>query len=82
MLSVRDTGIGIAPEMLDHIFEPFAQAALLPPHGLGLGLSVLKQVAELHGGTVTASSAGAGEGSEFAVRLPRVAMQRRDVRES
>lgn len=73
-LSVRDTGIGIAPEMLDRIFEPFAQASLLPPHGLGLGLSVVKQVAELHGGTVTASSEGIGKGSEFTVSLPRAPM--------
>ncbi len=71
LLSVRDTGIGIAPEMLDRIFEPFAQAALLPPHGLGLGLSVVKQVTELHGGTVTARSDGVGKGSEFIVCLPR-----------
>lgn len=75
LLSVRDTGIGIAPEMLDRIFEPFAQAALAPPHGLGLGLSVVKQVAQLHGGKITASSDGVGKGSEFTVRLPRVAMQ-------
>jgi len=74
LLSVRDTGIGIAPEMLDRIFEPFAQAALLPPHGLGLGLSVVKQVTELHGGQVTVSSEGEGKGSEFTVRLPRTAM--------
>ncbi len=73
LLSVRDTGIGIAAEMLDRIFEPFAQAALLPPHGLGLGLSVVKQVAELHGGKVTVSSEGVGKGAEFTVRLPRAA---------
>ena len=70
VLSIRDTGIGIAPEMLDRIFEPFAQAALMPPHGLGLGLSVVKQVTELHGGKVTASSEGVGKGAEFLVRLP------------
>jgi PAS domain S-box-containing protein len=71
LLSVRDTGIGIAPDMLDRIFEPFAQAVLLPPHGLGLGLSVVRQVAELHGGKVIASSEGVGKGSEFTVLLPR-----------
>jgi PAS domain S-box-containing protein len=75
LLSVRDTGIGIAPEMLERIFEPFAQATLQPPHGLGLGLSVVKQVTELHGGQVTASSEGVGKGSEFIVRLPRATMQ-------
>ena len=70
LLTVRDSGIGIAPEMLDRVFEPFAQAALLPPHGLGLGLSVVKQVTELHGGKVTALSGGVGKGSEFIVRIP------------
>ena len=74
LLSISDTGIGIAPEMLERIFEPFAQAALMPPHGLGLGLSVVKQVTELHGGKVTASSEGAGKGAEFSVRLPLAAM--------
>jgi PAS domain S-box-containing protein len=71
VLRVRDTGIGIAPEMLIHIFEPFAQATLQPPHGLGLGLSLVKEVTELHGGTVTALSEGIGRGSEFTIRLPR-----------
>jgi PAS domain S-box-containing protein len=75
MLSVRDTGIGIASEMLERIFEPFAQATLQPPHGLGLGLAVVKQVTELHGGRVSAASAGVGKGSEFSVRLPRATMQ-------
>jgi PAS domain S-box-containing protein len=70
LLSVRDTGIGIAPEMLGRIFEPFAQAALQPPHGLGLGLSLVKEVTELHGGTVTASSEGIGRGAEFTIYLP------------
>ena len=70
VLSVRDNGIGIAPELLERIFEPFAQAALTPPHGLGLGLSVVRQVTELHGGKVTASSEGIGRGAEFTVRLP------------
>ncbi len=70
VLRVREIGIGSAPELLQRIFEPFAQAGLLPPHGLGLGLSVVKQVAELHGGTVTVSSDGVGTGSEFAVRVP------------
>jgi PAS domain S-box-containing protein len=74
MLRVRDTGIGIAPEMLVHIFEPFAQATLQPPHGLGLGLSLVKEVTELHGGTVTALSEGVGRGSEFTIRLPRAAL--------
>ncbi len=70
LLTIRDSGIGIARDMLDRVFEPFAQAALLPPHGLGLGLSVVKQVIELHGGKVTAASAGVEKGSEFTVVLP------------
>ena len=74
VLRVRDTGIGIAPEMLNHIFEPFAQATLQPPHGLGLGLSLVKEVTELHGGTVTALSEGIGRGSEFTIRLPRAVL--------
>jgi len=74
LLIVRDRGIGIAPELLERIFEPFAQAALTPPHGLGLGLSVVKQVTELHGGKVTAKSEGIGKGAEFTVRLPRATM--------
>jgi two-component system CheB/CheR fusion protein len=75
LLSVRDTGIGIAPEMLGRIFEPFAQAALQPPHGLGLGLSLVKEVTELHGGTVTASSEGIGRGAEFTIYLPLASTQ-------
>jgi len=71
VLKIRDGGIGIAAELLDRIFEPFAQAALQPPHGLGLGLSVVRQVTELHGGSVTAASEGVGRGAEFTVRLPR-----------
>ena len=74
LLKVRDTGIGIAPDMLSHIFEPFAQATLQPPHGLGLGLSLVKEVTELHGGTVTAASRGIGHGAEFTIRLPRAAL--------
>jgi PAS domain S-box-containing protein len=74
LLIVRDRGIGIAPELLERIFEPFAQAALTPPHGLGLGLAVVKQVTELHGGKVTAQSEGIGKGAEFTVRLPRTTM--------
>ena len=74
LLRVCDNGIGIAPELLERIFEPFAQAALTPPHGLGLGLSVVRQVTELHGGKVTASSEGIGRGAEFKVRLPLATM--------
>jgi PAS domain S-box-containing protein len=72
-ISVRDTGIGIAPEHLDQIFEMFSQAmpALERAQGgLGIGLALVRGLVELHGGTVEAHSDGPGQGSEFIVRLP------------
>ncbi len=74
VLSVRDNGIGIEPQMLSAIFEPFVQLARLPDpttSSLGIGLTVTRRIVELHGGTVEARSAGHGAGSEFVVRLPR-----------
>jgi PAS domain S-box-containing protein len=71
---VQDTGAGIDPAMLPHVFEPFAQgprALDRAEGGLGIGLSVVKALVELHGGTVCAHSDGAGRGSRFTVRLPR-----------
>jgi PAS domain S-box-containing protein len=76
-LRVRDTGIGISVEMLPHVFEMFAQErqALDRAHGgLGLGLTIVKSLVELHGGTVHAFSEGVGRGSEFVIRLPAVSM--------
>lgn len=73
VVRVQDTGIGIAPEILPRIFELFTQelrAKDLVPGGLGVGLGVVKQIAELHGGVVQARSPGAGKGSEFTLRLP------------
>lgn len=73
LVTVRDQGIGIPPDMLNRIFEPFTQIAEAPERtrgGLGIGLTLVKRLVEMHGGTVTASSAGKGSGSEFAVRLP------------
>ncbi|HYX26215.1 MAG TPA: ATP-binding protein, partial [Thermoanaerobaculia bacterium] len=72
-LTVRDTGIGMEPELLARLFEPFSQSARNPVHGrggLGLGLALVKALAELHGGAVSAASPGPGRGSEIALRLP------------
>jgi PAS domain S-box-containing protein len=73
LFAVEDTGIGIAPEVLPRIFDLFtqeSQAADMVPGGLGIGLTVVKELVELHGGNVQARSAGAGKGAEFTVRLP------------
>jgi PAS domain S-box-containing protein len=73
LMRVEDTGIGIAPDVLPRIFDLFtqeSQAADLVPGGLGIGLTIVKELVELHGGNVEARSAGAGKGAEFTVRLP------------
>ena len=73
VLAVSDNGIGIAAENLERIFEPFTQShqpLVNPSSGLGIGLSVVRRIVELHGGRVKATSAGAGAGSEFVVSLP------------
>jgi PAS domain S-box-containing protein len=70
---VRDTGQGIAPDFLPYVFDRFRQAdgsATRAHGGLGLGLSIVREIVALHGGTVTASSPGKGEGATFVVRLP------------
>jgi len=75
VLSVRDNGIGIAPEMLKEIFDPFTQvdsSLARSGGGLGLGLTVVGRVLELHGGRIEARSAGLSQGSEFVVRLPAI----------
>ncbi|MBI1868382.1 MAG: response regulator [Methylocystis sp.] len=72
-LTVRDTGIGIAPELLPHIFEPFrqlAQALDRSDGGLGLGLTLVRHIVDQHGGVVEAESAGPGQGAAFTVRIP------------
>ena len=73
VIRVRDTGIGIAAEQLPHIFEMFTQldtSLERTQSGLGIGLTLAKNLVEMHGGTVRAHSAGIGQGSEFVVRLP------------
>jgi CheY-like chemotaxis protein len=72
-LGVRDRGAGIAPEMLDRIFEPFVQEQQTLERsrgGLGLGLAIVRSVIELHGGRVSAASEGLGKGTEIVVELP------------
>jgi signal transduction histidine kinase len=74
-LSVRDTGAGIDPEFLPHVFEPFRQAdgSVTREHGgLGLGLAITKQLVELHGGSIVARSAGRGQGATVEVHFPSV----------
>ncbi len=73
-LTIADTGLGMEDEVLSHLFEPFAQAdrsLARSGGGLGLGLALVKGIAELHGGTVSAESAGLGRGSRFSVHFPR-----------
>jgi PAS domain S-box-containing protein len=73
VLRVRDNGIGIAPDMLPHVFELFVQAdhaTTRAQGGLGIGLTLVKNLVGLHGGLVEAHSAGLGKGCEFVVRLP------------
>jgi PAS domain S-box-containing protein len=73
VVRIRDNGVGIAPELLPGIFELFTQGEPEPSRtqsGLGIGLCVVRRLVEMHGGTVTASSAGPGQGAEFVVRLP------------
>jgi signal transduction histidine kinase len=75
VLIVRDRGIGITPEILPTVFDLFSQAGRSrhrPDEGLGIGLSLAKNLIELHGGTIEAQSAGEGKGSAFVVRLPRL----------
>ena len=73
VIKVKDTGVGLPPEMLTRVFELFAQADRTIDRsegGLGIGLTVVRKLAEMHGGSVSAASEGVGKGSEFTVRLP------------
>ena len=72
-MSIQDTGIGISANMLPRIFDMFAQAdrsLKRAQGGLGIGLTLVKRLVELHGGTVEAGSEGAGKGSTFTIRIP------------
>ena len=73
MFRVRDTGIGIGPDLLPNVFDLFAQANRSlhrAEGGLGIGLTIVRGLTELHGGRVWAESDGYGRGAEFCVRLP------------
>jgi PAS domain S-box-containing protein len=79
VLSVRDTGIGIPADLLPRVFDLFVQAEQSldrRPGGLGIGLTLVKQLVEMHGGRVAAHSEGVGRGAEFIVRLPAAVGQR------
>lgn len=74
IFSVKDTGVGIPPELLPHVFDLFTQADRSLDRsqgGLGIGLTLVRKMVEMHGGSIEALSAGPGQGSEFVVRLPR-----------
>ncbi len=81
-LIVRDSGIGITSEFMPHVFERFRQGdgRFVREHGgLGLGLAIARDLVQLHGGTISASSAGPGQGTEFRVRLPLLAADSDDA---
>jgi PAS domain S-box-containing protein len=76
---VKDTGVGIPPDKLDTVFEMFTQIEGTPDHaqgGLGIGLTLVRRLVQMHGGSVDVSSEGEGRGAEFVVRLPLLAAAR------
>jgi CheY-like chemotaxis protein len=82
VLRVRDNGVGIAPEMLPHVFDMFMQAESSTNRsqgGLGIGLTLVRRLVEMHGGAIEARSAGLGKGSEFLVRLPALTEPASDI---
>jgi len=77
-ITVCDNGVGLEPAMIERVFDPFVQvssASHMAQGGLGIGLSLAKGLVELHGGSIAATSAGAGQGALFTVRLPLGAAQ-------
>ena len=76
VLTVSDSGVGIAPDLLPHVFDVFVQASTTLDRsqgGLGIGLALVRRLVELHGGSVSAESPGPGAGSTFVIRLPSAA---------
>lgn len=74
VLTVTDSGVGIAPDLLPHVFDVFVQGSITIDRsqgGLGIGLALVRRLVELHGGSVDAHSEGTGNGSTFVIRLPR-----------
>src|SRR5690606_20939479 len=74
VLCVRDSGCGIAPEFLPHVFDHFRQASSSPTRrygGLGLGLTIVRHIVETQNGHITAASDGQGKGAAFTMELPR-----------
>ena len=85
IVRVRDSGSGISPEVLPRVFDLFVQADQgidRSNGGLGIGLTVVKRLVEMHGGSVRADSAGPGRGSEFTIRLPLSADPEAEARRS
>ena len=83
VVSVKDFGVGIAPDMVDRVFELFTQGSDTRPNGpagLGIGLSLARRLVELHGGTIRVASAGINRGSEFTVTLPLSSVTERKER--
>ncbi|MBD1915696.1 response regulator [Phormidium sp. FACHB-322] len=77
-INVSDTGIGISAEFLPHLFESFRQEdiSITRKHGgLGLGLAIVRQLVDIHGGTITAHSLGEGQGATFCVRIPQLSVE-------
>ena len=79
-IQIKDTGIGIEPEFLPRVFEPFAQADSSTTRsypGLGLGLAIVRHLVDLHHGKIRVESAGRGKGATFTITLPSAAAQTR-----
>jgi len=83
VMSVQDNGVGIAPALLERVFDLFAQGERTLDRsegGLGIGLTLARRLVELHGGTIVARSAGPGQGAEFSIRLPHLKLEHAQTR--